>query len=266
MRISPFWQINYALRVDITLASTGDAVRIIGNQELDMSEPLWRYFKTERFLELLQSNQLYFASARQFDDPFEGAVAVLPPGFPVDPRYVKPEFGEKAFEELRRLTKVSCWHRASYESDAMWQLYAGSRKGVAVRTTPKRIDAAAKPFRLKPEYGHEDLWAGNVKYVDLLKERLHVSMTDRFWYKHMAFKWEQEFRLAVSVRTAEEFGVQVPEHGVKVDFDVPQLIERIYLGPSLTETDVTAIRVAARAHDLEDRIRVTSMLGTPRYT
>ena len=266
MRILPFWQINYALRVDITLASTGDAVRIIGNQELDMSEPLWRYFKTERFLELLQSNQLYFASARQFDDPFEGAVAVLPPGFRVDPRYVKPEFGEKVFEELRRLTKVSCWHRASYESDAMWQLYAGSRKGVAVRTTPKRIEAAAKPFRLKPEYGHEDLWAGNVKYVDLLKERLHVSMTDRFWYKHMAFKWEQEFRLAVSVRTAEEFGVQVPEHGVKVDFDVPQLIERIYLGPSLTETDVTAIRVAARAHDLEDRIRVTSMLGTPRYT
>jgi len=56
-------------------------VRIIGNQELDMDEPLWRYFRTERFLELLQSSQLYFASAREFDDPFEGVVAVLPPGF-----------------------------------------------------------------------------------------------------------------------------------------------------------------------------------------
>ena len=241
-------------------------MRIIGNQELDMSEPLWRYFKTERFLELLQSNQLYFASARQFDDPFEGAVAVLPPGFPIDPRYAERESGEKAFEELRRLTKVSCWHRAGYESDAMWQLYAGSRKGVAVRTSPERIKAAAKPFRLKPEYGHEDLWAGNVKYVDLLKERLRASMMDRFWYKHMAFAWEQEFRLAVSVRMAEEFGVQVPEHGVKVEFDVPQLIERIYLGPLLSETDAMAIRVAARAHGLEDRIRVSSMLGTPRYT
>ena len=67
-------------------------------------------------------------------------------------------------------------------------------------------------------------------------------------------------------RMAEEFGAQVPEHGVKVDFDVSQLIERIYLGPLLTEADVTAIRVAAKAHGLEDRIRITSMLGTPRYT
>lgn len=241
-------------------------MRIIGNQELDMNEPLWRYFKTERFLELLQSSHLYFASARQFADPFEGAVAVLPAGFPIDPRYAEIEHHERAFEELRRLTKVSCWHRASYESDAMWQLYAGERKGVAIRTTPSRISAAAKPFRLKPEYGHEDLWAGNVNYVDLLKERLRINMLERFWYKHMAFSSENEFRLAISARMAEEFGVLVPEHGVKVEFDIPQLIDKIYLGPSLSESDIAAIRSAAKSHGLEDRIRVTSMLGTPRYT
>ncbi|WP_220375747.1 DUF2971 domain-containing protein [Paraperlucidibaca baekdonensis] len=231
-----------------------------------MNEPLWRYFKTERFLELLQSSHLYFASARQFADPFEGAVAVLPAGFPIDPRYAEIVHDERAFEELRRLTKVSCWHRANYESDAMWQLYAGEWKGVAIRTTPSRISAAAKPFRLKPEYGHEELWAGNVNYVDLLKERLRINMLERFWYKHMAFSWENEFRLAISARMAEEFGVVVPEQGVNVEFDIPQLIERIYLGPSLSELDIAAIRSAAKSHDLEDRIRITSMLGTPRYT
>ena len=240
-------------------------MRIIGDQPLDMAEPLWRYFKTDRFLDILQSSRLYFAAALQFEDPFEGAVAVLPPGFPVDPRYANLESGERAFEELRRLTKVSCWHRAAYESDAMWQLYAGSRKGVAIRTNAERIQAAAKPFRLRPEYGHEDLWAGNVSYVDLLKDRLRVSMMDRFWFKHMAFSWEREFRLAVSVRMAEEFGVQVPELGVQVEFDILQLVDRIYLGPSLSEEDIAAIRGAAKQHGLEDRIRVTSMLGTPRY-
>jgi hypothetical protein len=241
-------------------------LRIIGNQELDMNEPLWRYFKTERFLELLQSSHLYFASARQFADPFEGAVAVLPAGFPIDPRYAEIEHDERAFEELRRLTKVSCWHRANYESDAMWQLYAGERKGVAIRTTPSRISAAAKLFRLKPEYAHEELWAGNVNYVDLLKERLRINMLERFWYKHMAFSWENEFRLAISARMAEEFGVVVPEHGVNVEFDIPQLIERIYLGPSLSELDIAVIRSAAKSHDLKHRIRITSMLDTPRYT
>ena len=57
-------------------------VRIIGDESIDMAEPLWRYFKTERFLELLRNSSLYFSSARQFEDPFEGAVAVVPFGFP----------------------------------------------------------------------------------------------------------------------------------------------------------------------------------------
>ena len=230
-----------------------------------MTEPLWRYFKTDRFLETLQISSLYFAAARQFEDPFEGAVAVLRPGFPVDQRYAKPGWQERAFEELRRLTKVSCWHRSAYESNAMWQLYASARKGVAIRTNAERIQAAAKPFRLKSEYGHEELWAGNVNYVDLLKERLSVSTMDRFWFKHMAFSWEREFRLALSFEMAEEFGVRIPELGVQVEFDIPQLVDRIYLGPGLSEEDIVAIRIAAKQHGLEDRIRVTSMLGSPRY-
>lgn len=241
-------------------------MRIIGNQELDMSESLWRYFKTERFLEFLESNRLYFASARQFTDRFEGAVAVLPPGFPVDPRYAELDHGERAFEELRRLTKISCWHRASYESDAMWRLYAGANKGVAVRTTPNLIRSAAKTFRLKPEFGHEDLWAGNVNYVDLLKERLKVSMLERFWYKHMAFSYENEFRLAISCRVAEEYGVSVPEYGIGVEFDIRTLVDEIYLGPDLSGSEVALIRDAVKSCGLEEKLKVTSMLGTPRYT
>jgi hypothetical protein len=42
--------------------------------------------------------------------------------------------------------------RAAYESPAMWKLYAGEHKGIAICTTPDRMRAAFKPFRLKPEY------------------------------------------------------------------------------------------------------------------
>ena len=230
-----------------------------------MNESLWRYLKTERCVEFFQTGKLYFASARQFQDPFEGAVAVIPHGFPVDPRYADPEPFERAFEELRRLTKVSCWHRAEHESDAMWQLYAGTWKGVAIKTTPERIQASVRPFRIKPEYGQEDFWAGNVTYVDLLKERLRVSMMERFWYKHMAFSWEREFRLAVSLRMAEEFGVEVPEEGVFVEFDLDALVESIYLGPSLPKDDAEAIRNAIKQRGLDQRIQISSLLGTPRY-
>jgi len=110
---------------------------------------------------------LFFAAATQFEDPFEGAVGVVSPEYRVDPRYEEMDGIEKAFSELKRLTKISCWHRANYESDAMWKLYALKRKGVAITTTPKKIDKALTPYRVKPEYAEENLYGGAIKYIDL---------------------------------------------------------------------------------------------------
>lgn len=242
-------------------------MRTVFDEKIDREEQLWRYLRPDRFLDLVSHEHLYFASARQFQDPFEGATAVMPPGIVPDRRFLpKNEYGERAFEELRRLTKICCWHRTTYESDAMWQLYAAAWKGVAIRTTPGKLIEAIKPFKLRGDYADETLWGGNVRYVDLLKERLNVSMLERFMYKHKAFSWEQEFRLIISLRLAEEFGVAVPDEGIRVAVDLRLLIDRIYLGPALSEEDIKTIRLAAEAVGLGDRVRVSSMLGTPRYT
>jgi len=83
---------------------------------------------------MLQNSRLYFAASSQFTDRFEGATAVLPPDFPVDPRFQQMEGSERAFFALRKLMKISCWHREKYESDAMWKLYAEQSKGVAICT------------------------------------------------------------------------------------------------------------------------------------
>lgn len=90
-------------------------------------------------------------------------------------------------------------------------------------------------------------------------------MLERFWHKHMAFSWEQEFRLAISLRAAEEYGVQVPELGILVEFALPELIETIILGPLLSPEDAAEARTAAEEHGLGDRVAVSSLLGTPRY-
>ena len=161
----------------------------IYENSINWNEQLWRYFSTERFLELLNSSKLYFAAATQFEDPFEGSVALVSPEYKADPRYEEMEGYEKAFYELKRLTKISCWHRASYESDAMWKLYALKRKGVAICTSPERISQAATPYRTKPEHGEEQLYGGAIKYIDLASVRLKTSMLETFYHKHMAFEW-----------------------------------------------------------------------------
>lgn len=239
-------------------------MNIVGDTP-DWNEQLWRYLKTKRFIELIDTSSLYFSSAREFEDQFEGAVAVIPAGIPIDPRYVDLELGDSAFEQLRRLTKVSCWHRADYESDAMWKLYANFHKGIAIRSTTQRIRDAAKPYRIQPEFDQEVLVGGNVEYVDMLKERVDRTMLNRFYVKHKAFSWEREFRLVLSVRNAEEFGVNVPEKGVLVEFDLDKLIEEIYLGPSLTQDEINCVMDAVTRNGLAERIRVSSLLGTPQY-
>ncbi|MFZ5895043.1 MAG: DUF2971 domain-containing protein [Myxococcota bacterium] len=240
---------------------------------------LWRYFKPERFLETLDKRSLYFSSAREFEDPFEGACEVQPHGVPVEevlerrkhrmPRglldYGTVSRAFSAMEQLRRLTKISCWHLAEYESDAMWQLYAGKGKGIAVTTTVDRLRAALKPFRLDPAYGEEEPYAGKVRYVDLSTTRLTVGMERTFFYKHRAFEWEREYRIAISVRMAEEFGVTVPEKGILVDFDPRVLIDEVWIGKNTSEAQQLQIRDRCGQAGLENRLRMSTLLGRPWY-
>jgi hypothetical protein len=238
----------------------------IGNRPINWDEELWKYFRMDRFISTLTTGTLYFASPNQYLDRFEGAVAVQVDVGPVDPRYSEMEFGEKAFFELKRLTKVSCWHRAAYESDAMWKLYAGEHKGIALVTTPKRMRSAIKPFRLKQEYGIEELWAGPVEYVDLTQIRMKgIGMLDRFFHKHRAFEWEREFRLAISLRMAEEFGVKVPADGILVEVDLDGLVERIVLGSTASDEEREVVTHHVERAGLGDRLCRSTLLGRPRY-
>jgi hypothetical protein len=244
----------------------GGIVRDLIDGAVDGGEQLWKYFRVERFISTVNDRRIYFASANQFTDPFEGAVAVQVNVPPPDPRYAAMEGTEHAFFELKRLTKISCWHRAAYESDAMWKLYAGEHKGIAICTTPDRMRAAFKPFRLKPDYGVEDLWGGPVEYVDLTRVRMKgADMLGRFFFKHRAFEWEREFRLAISMRMAEEFAVQVPPDGIFVDVDLTLLVERIVLGSTTTATERAIVAEHVERAGLSDRLEESTLLGKPRY-
>jgi hypothetical protein len=107
---------------------------------------------------------------------------------------------------------------------------------------------------------------GPIKYVDLHRERLRVGMEQRFFFKHRAFEWEREFRVAISVRMAEEFGVAVPEFGIEVPIDPDVLIESVYIGPALAPPDREALSRACTAAGINPRLVTSTLLGKPRYT
>lgn len=227
---------------------------------------LWRYFKPSRFTEFLSTGKIYFAAAREFTDKFEGATAVLAPDFPEDPRFKGLSQTDQAFEQLRRLTKISCWHIERDESAAMWQLYADAGKGVAVRTSVARLLEAIRPFFAEGAKEPEDLYYGSVRYVNLLKVRISIHSMHRFFHKHRAFSSEKEFRLAISLAMAEEFGVRVPARGILVDICPDHLIDRIYIGPYVSAKRQAELVEEIRRSGFHERVAKSCLLGTPRYT
>lgn len=240
-------------------------MRCIWKEEIEWGELLWRYLKVSRFTWTLENSKLYFAASTQFTDRFEGAAAVLPPDFPVDPRYEQMDSMERAYFKWRHLFKISCWHRAEYESNAMWRLYAEESKGVAICSTADRMRAGIKPYYLKnPDYP-EILWAGAVKYHDFLKVRLPSSGKERYFNKHQAFAWEREFRLLISMMEADEFGVDVTKEGIEVTVDLDLLIQHIMLGPELSKDDMEIVIEKSRKVGLGAKLCKSSMLGTPRF-
>lgn len=226
---------------------------------------IWRYMSVERLVTMLENACLYFAAATQFADPFEGATAVVEHTPPADQRFLDEDWTERAFQELRRLTKINCWHCADYESDAMWKLYAGQGKGVAICSSPDRLNLALRSFRLAPGYGSETIWFGPVRYCDLTKVRLRTNMERRFFFKHQAFAWEREYRLAISLRIAEEFAVKVPDRGVEVSVNLEKLISYVLLGPELSDADRMTISKLVNHLGFGDRLKTSSLLWRPRY-
>ena len=233
----------------------------------DEGTKVWRYMTLDRFQSLLQASALYFAAARQFTDQYEGAISRI------DNQRRAAHWSDvgagnhisEAFEELRRLTKISCWHMSDHESEAMWRLYVAEGRGVAVQTTIARLAASFSPFRLDPSYGEETIWLGAVRYLDYRTTGLpDRSMLGRFFCKRRSFSHEAEMRAVISLRQAEEFAVQVPEKGILVGVDLERLIERVFVAPGVSDEFVADVQCALKKAALSTPVERTE-LDDPVY-
>ncbi len=245
-----------------SLAMEKIIVRSLEKFDLPWEESIWRYMKPERLIEFLEDNKLYFSPATAFEDKFEGSITILQSNPNFSPSH---QALENAFSSLKRTTKINCWHIEKYESSAMWKLYAGNNKGVAITSTPKKLNDYLKPYRIKPQYGIEDLWGGKVIYKDLTQNRLTLSTLERFYYKHVAFSWEKEFRLSISLTFAEESGVIISDNGIKVNADIGNLINELWIGPSIEKIHKDKIVAICSSLGLEDKIKYSCFFGHPGY-
>ncbi len=205
----------------------------------DHDAPIWRYLDFPRFISMLEvgGGSLHFSRPDQFDDHFEclpsnvdqqkmdelWAIAAKsqPVNWSGDAVNSAAEYAREYHRSMPRLVAVNCWHRAEYESAAMWTIY-GEDRAIAVRTTARRlIDCLNK--------NHEhSVRVGMVEYVDPSNPAKISNMFDLVLRKRKSFEHEQELRAVIGDLSPRS---ELPEEGVTVRLPIQELVESVFVAP-----------------------------------
>lgn len=197
----------------------------INNSSISLPEDnetiVWKYLDLSKFLDMLLSQQLFMSRSDKFEDQYEGTFSE--PTFEEIKKIAanKPEFLDY-YKSHREKVVISSWHINEYESFAMWQIFTKNNEGLAIQSTIGRLKAA-----LQPEIRVEQ-YIGNVNYIDYKKE--YIPFDDAFFpflFKRKSFQYEREVRIITDV-SAHDISVN---EGIKINVDLNQLIEKIYIHP-----------------------------------
>jgi hypothetical protein len=187
----------------------------------DPNTVVWKYLDLSKFLDLLMSRKLFMSRSDKFEDQYEGT------------------FSEPTFEEIKKLSidnpdflnyykthrekvAISSWHINEYESFAMWQIFTQNNEGLAIQSTIGRLQESLNPEKNLKQY------IGEVNYIDYKKE--HIPFDDMFFpflFKRKSFQYEGEVRIITDIGKND---IKIND-GLKINIDIDQLIEKIYIHP-----------------------------------
>ncbi len=221
---------------------------------------LWRYMSTEIFLGLLTTKKLYLSRADQFDDPWEGT---LPKGTvdAMEDNWTSNPYSSKFIvtttDQIRSRLYLSCWHQSTFESAAMWDLYASRGAGVAIRTTVGRAKASIDQSA--------NFFIGSINYVDFSKHIMDMNLFAPILLKRESFAHEREVRIVFFQEPAIDEQLHAPNspRGVGLAVDTVQLFEQVLVAPQAPDWHIEILRDIGAKYDLSPSIFCKSELYNP---
>lgn len=211
----------------------------------DKNINVWRYMSFTKFVDLLNTQELFFSRPDNFNDPFEGSLT-KPTSKRIDELFSKESSAKKRkefghfIESFRRIIGINCWHMNPAESNAMWKLYLNNDDGVAIQSSFIRL---AESFKLSTQ----EVSLACINYVDYETHLFRIdgnsfNFFELFTHKRNSFVHENELRAIVINTPASGKLYKGPlikeihdnvakKGGDKVKVDINHLIENIYISP-----------------------------------
>lgn len=197
------------------------------NFQIDKTKglPLWRYMDLWKFLDLLNSKQIYFPNFESLGDQHEGRIpeSIFLLMQENEKKKGTPQHAENyknMVEQLRPKTFNCSWISSKTESFAMWKMYAKEKLGVAIKTD---FTSLMKSF----SRAEEDIYIGEVSYYD--NEHPYYETGNTFYsflVKHNYYTFESEVRCIFEAKPTDP-----PSTGRAINVDLNSLIKEIYISP-----------------------------------
>lgn len=264
--------------------------------EYDKIEKIYRYLDFVKFADLLSTRKLYFSRADKQNDKFEGSLSesnILMRKYQ-DQYNTEPEKLEEEYQKLKKFTLLSCWHRSSIESFAMWKIYSNDTQGVAIETTIGNLkdcflynDDEYLSKTPVEEWGKEvflanNLEQGNVIYHDGKFDHVpegYAYQFRRFFYKLKFFEYEKEHRLIVNGERVWDIFKDNPRfkngfitkdgfvnYGESISVNINKLITKIIICPDAHKWFTDLVIDIVKKHGLDESIVQESMMSRdPHY-
>lgn len=227
---------------------------VVSEEAVPDNTIIWRYYKFERFVEILKTHRLWFSRPFCFEDQWEG---LFPPSYVRRTRQYADangipfkEFDREFRSRLQRHRYahfVNCWHMSDHESDAMWRLYSLANTGIAIQSTIGDFSECLRPH-----------YSGRVIYYDPSHDLLSPSSfgPHDILFKRIFFSLEQEYRfwfyddeLHQRIEAGEEFQDKDVSSGRLVDIsDMQRLFKRIVVAPGTSDEHIDRVRASCDEH------------------
>jgi len=218
-----------------------------GDYPIDESKNMVRYISFTKFVDLILSEEIYFANAKMLSDQYEFNLTDNHKK-EVFTEYLKfydqkkaeeiVEIFEKTVEIHKNQIYINSWSEESDESYAMWKIYLGGQDGVSIKTD---FNCMKKAFEESKAF----IQIGKILYSNQLGE--HSGDPKMVFRKMKFYEFENEVRLYyyssinnIKVVDDQTFKIySLPEqesknlnvNGFKVKVDLDSLIKEIRISP-----------------------------------
>jgi hypothetical protein len=203
----------------------------------DENQKIWRYLDFTKFVDLLNSESLYFSRSDKFEDLFEGSftqktISIRERQYQamIDkkellPKYT-PDYVSAESKKHREEFAINCWHMNDHESAAMWKIYLKSNEGIAIQSTFKKL----KNSLHKSDY---EMFTGVVNYIDYEKDFIdYGNVLSAYLYKRKSFTHENELRFIIwKPFLKNKRNKDFADYGMKIKIDLKDVVENIYVSP-----------------------------------